>query len=171
MQASPLELETYYLESLKWSLSSSFDASEDEVRLALSAEEIECDVQRADLEAPRYAAYRLQLSSKSLEGKPQPYDWEIVLVGYFRLHDTVPDDRVIALMDGNAPAVLFGAAREAIATALSRGPFRAPMLPGVNFMNLQRNDAKAALVAAKKEAKASKTLKTPTKKRAAKQKS
>ena len=65
MQASPLELETYYLESLKWSLSSSFDASEDEVRLALSAEEIECDVQRADLEAPRYAAYRLQLSSSS----------------------------------------------------------------------------------------------------------
>lgn len=134
MQSSPLELEFYYVESFRWAL---LGGAAEHTAAPLRAEDIENHVEHAPLdedapEPARHVAYRLKLTLP-----PQPerfaYEWQIVMVGHFRLHH-LPDEQVQTVLDANAPAVLYSAAREVISMVMGRGPFRAPLLPTVNFL-------------------------------------
>jgi len=142
MKESPLQFEHYYIESQRFSLVDGYEP-DDAVPLVWPIDSFSCDVHRADLEATRYAAFRLSLKS-TVTAVKFPYEWEISLVGHFRLADEIPDAEVELIMDANAPAVLYGAAREALAAMMGRGPFRAPMLPSVHFLNLQRPEKSSA---------------------------
>lgn len=136
MQKADLTLESYFVERLSWSLAEGFDPqSADKLPLVLECESIQTHVERAELENVRHAVYRLTLR---FDAQPQhsPYEWQIALIGYFRASDARSDADVEALMDSNAPALLYGAAREALAGALGRGPYSAPLLPTVHFADL-----------------------------------
>lgn len=138
MQASPLELLFYYVESLRWKVESGYDP---ETAPSLQASDIECHLQRNDDEdgGPRKAAYRLKLSLPSQDNR-FPYSFEIALIGFFQLNDSVSDENVAKVLDANAPAVLYGAAREVLATSIGRGPFRPLLLPSVHFLDLERQE-------------------------------
>ena len=145
----------YYVESLRWKVEEGFDP---ELGPVLKAEDLEWHLQRNDDEAggPRKAAYRLSLSLPPKENR-FPYSFEIVLIGFFELHDTVRDEQITRVLDSNAPALLYSAAREALATSVGRGPFRPLLLPSVHFLGLEREDAKpkkAATTAARRNTKA-----------------
>ena len=139
MQTSPLELLFYYVESLRWKVETGFDPAH---APSLQASDLEWHLQRNDDEnaGPRQAAYRLRLALPS-SGNRFPYSFEIALIGFFQLHDDVPDEGVERVMDANAPAVLYGAAREALATSIGRGPFRPLLLPSVHFQGIKRQKA------------------------------
>lgn len=151
MKESPLQFEHYYIESQRFALVEDYEPNAAEP-LVWPVDGFECDVQRADLEVSRHAAYRLSLKSIAVE-PVFPYEWEIALVGHFRLSDEIPEAEIERIMDANAPAVLYGAAREALAAALGRGPFRAPMLPSVHFLNMTRTQKPAAKRARRTPAK------------------
>lgn len=135
MQRSNLKLETYFVERLSWSLAEGFDPG-GEFESELECENIHCDIERAELDTPRRAAYRMALEHAARPASA-PYEWRLALIGYFELGAGIPDEGAVSFMDSNAPAVLYGAAREVLASALSRGPYAAPLLPTVHFTGLQ----------------------------------
>lgn len=135
MTLSPIQLDFYYVESLRWKIESEYDF---EKNTPLSLGDLEWNLERADeSEDGRQSAYRLTLCLRPTESR-YPYSFEIVVVGGFVLSEEVPEERITAVLDNNAPAVLYGAAREVLATSLGRGPFRPPVLPSVHFMNVVR---------------------------------
>lgn len=144
MTLSPVQLDFYYVESLRWKLESSYEPG---TETSVCLDHLQWDIERMNSdEDGREAAYRLKLRLPAVEAR-YPYSFKIVMVGAFKLDDAVPPDRVAPVLDNNGPAVLFSMAREALATSLGRGPFRAPLLPSVHFMNLTR-DAPGGEVAA-----------------------
>jgi preprotein translocase subunit SecB len=161
MQDSPLELLFYYVESLRWKVESGYDP---ETAASVQASDIEWHLQRNDDEegGPRKAAYRLQLALPSQDNR-FPYSFEIVLIGFFQLNDSVPEESVSKVLDANAPAVLYGAAREALATSVGRGPFRPLILPSVHFLGMKREKKaiKKPATAKPRRKTASKTTSTP----------
>lgn len=133
MHKADLILESYFIERLSFALCDGFEPQTAEsLALVLDSDDIECQTERADLEEARHAAYRLALR---FEAKPDksPYEWHIALIGYFRVSEARSESDAQSLLDGNAPALLYGAAREVLASALGRGPYSAPFLPTVYF--------------------------------------
>lgn len=164
MLPSPLELRFYYLESLRWKVEADYDPEQPK---PFEVADLQWNLQREDNETddPREAAYRLTLSLPTDNGR-FPYSFEIILVGYFQLNPSVPDNQIERVLDCNAPAVLFGVAREALATSLGRGPFRPLVLPSVHFLGLQRENQ-----AEEPSDKAATSKPSPRKRRSSKQKS
>ena len=79
--------------------------------------------------------WRFELTVRSSGRKDiAPYTFSISLVGYFHVHkeDDDIDERVIFL---GTSAVLFAAAREALASATARGPYPGVILPLVSFVD------------------------------------
>ena len=155
MQNSNLRLDTYFVERLSWEIApqpDEIEGAESENARAENAQgegaatpgwesvldcaDIRCEIERAELDSPRRAAYRLKLDYAAHPTK-SPYAWSVALIGYFELDAGFPSEQVLAFMDAGAPAMLYGAAREALAAALGRGPYLAPLLPTVHFANLQ----------------------------------
>ena len=63
-----------------------------------------------------------------------PYDFRVVIVGYFRLHPELPPEdteRAMEALKTTAASVLYSSARELIASVTGRGPFPAIILPTV----------------------------------------
>jgi preprotein translocase subunit SecB len=148
MQPSPLHLNFYFVESLRWKTDAAFEPGDDNAPLQVS--DLKANLERDDDEDDvRAAAFRLTLTLEPSAGR-FPYTFEIVLIGVFRLDDSVPDERLALVLDANAPALLFGAAREALATSLGRGPFRPLILPTVHFLDMQRAARESAESAPKK---------------------
>lgn len=81
--------------------------------------------------------YVLYIASTGRKDKV-PYSFRVSLVGYFHIDkDAVKDDEKKAnmLLYAGAPALLYAAARELLATATARGPYPAVVLPSVSFMD------------------------------------
>lgn len=163
MQNSPVELLFYYVESLRWKAETGFDP---ETAPSLKASDLQWKLQRNDdeKEGSRKAAYRLQLTLPSSKNH-FPYSFEIVLIGFFHLTEEIADEAVERVLDANAPAILYGAAREALATSIGRGPFRPLLLPSVHFQNIKRPNEKPqkktlVKASAKKSTKAKTAKKT-----------
>lgn len=108
---------------------------------------------------------RYVLHIRSIGNKNKvPYSFRLALVGYFHVNKSVAEkDQKSAnvLLYANAPALLYAAARELLATATARGPYPAVILPSVSFMDdaekLAEEDARElpaskrkALIAGKK---------------------
>lgn len=141
MQPSPLIFIDYYVESLRFQVQDEFDPEEDE---PLQTEDLTFDLRSGGYEpnqSPREAAFRMELGLE--QGPRFAYTFSLVLVGLFRVDESVKDEMVLPLLGANAPALLYGAAREYLSATLGRGPHRPPFLPSVNFLNLQRLPAKA----------------------------
>jgi preprotein translocase subunit SecB len=96
--------------------------------------------------------YVLKIVSTGRKDKV-PYSFKVSLVGYFHIDKAVgeKDERgANVLLYANAPALLYAAARELLATATARGPYPAVILPSVSFLD----DAERTVDAAAAEPKA-----------------
>lgn len=145
MTLSDIQLDFYYVESLRWKLEPEYEPG---TETSISLDDLQWNIERMDSsEDGREAAYRLTLCLPAVEAR-YPYSFEIVIVGSFKLSALVPQDRVAPVLDGNAPALLYSMAREVLATSLGRGPFRALLLPSVHFMNLTRQSPSGEILEA-----------------------
>ncbi len=59
-----------------------------------------------------------------------------MLVAFFEVIPEWPPEQVDRLFSANAPALLYSAAREALATVTGRGPYPEIFLPSVTFVQL-----------------------------------
>lgn len=96
---------------------------------------------------PNRWMYEIEIKSPLNKNKKRniPYTFDISLVGYFRIDGEHTQEHINLLIYVNAPAVLYSAAREILATATGRGPYPAIMLPSVTFIDaLQESPVESA---------------------------
>jgi preprotein translocase subunit SecB len=77
----------------------------------------------------------IQIKCEPIEKNSGGYSIAIELVGFFEVANEMPEDRVADIIAANAPAVLYGAAREIILLITSRGPFPPFSLPSATFID------------------------------------
>jgi preprotein translocase subunit SecB len=77
----------------------------------------------------------IQIKSHTDEKKNFPYSFDITIVGYFRLDGQHTQEHVNVFLYAHAPAILYAAAREVLATVTGRGPYPAIVLPSVSFID------------------------------------
>jgi preprotein translocase subunit SecB len=139
LTASPLHLEHYFLQALRFETKENFDR--DQMALTPAPEDLKWNLENGNVKDGIFA-FRLTLQLPP-ENERFAYAFEIILTGIFKVDDKYKGDAE-KIADANGPAVLFGAAREIIATVSGRGHFPALSLPTVHFQDLVREPIKKA---------------------------
>jgi preprotein translocase subunit SecB len=75
----------------------------------------------------------LRVEFKSDSDQPIPYTGFIIVRGFFTLLTDLPEPRQLQLIAVTCPSILYGTARESIATLTGRSTFGVFLLPAVSF--------------------------------------
>lgn len=135
MLLSPLQLDSYFFEELHFLHDTAFDAKEKNLNQPLPIDALQVDVDRAlHPTDARRRFYRLRLELPASDGKFS-CSLRAVVVGYFTILEECQEERLDVLADANAPALLYGVAREALAALSGRGPLPPVTLPAVHFLD------------------------------------
>lgn len=132
MNKAPLLLERYFLTDLRLVTRHEFDPKR---KAIYKFSRLLSDVKYLVNEKhPGVWMVPLHLKYESKSSDNVPYSFSINIVGFFRVHEEYPKDKAEDLIHINAPAMLFGAAREVIGSISGRGPWGPILLPSVNFI-------------------------------------
>jgi preprotein translocase subunit SecB len=135
MQTSPLQLEAHHFTRI--------DISVQEGEVEKSDLRFSCETGYAvDEENPRRHRVSLKLV---LEARPEtrpPYVGEVEAVGYFKVLEGWPEEKIIELVSVNGPSVLYGAIREMILNMTGRFPHGAIQIPAVRFPPMEKEEPK-----------------------------
>jgi preprotein translocase subunit SecB len=94
---------------------------------------VECACHKDD---PRRWMVSLTIrQNEDQDKKPTHYKIDVEILGFFRVAEEVPADKVTPLVRANAPAVLYGSVREIVALLTAQGPHTAVRLPSVTFVD------------------------------------
>ena len=77
---------------------------------------------------------QLKLRYTSQEEENMPYEFSVNIVGFFEIVSTLAESKIKVLVRYNAPAMLYSAACEIIATVSGRGPWGPFFIPTVSFI-------------------------------------
>lgn len=142
---SPLEISSYFFPSISVAADPEFKPGEDtippHIEVKVSVDHVENNTYQVALE--------ITLEPEN-EEKKQPYAIELIAVGIFHVAPDFPDPG--KLMQLNAAAILYGAAREFLITITSRGPWGAVTLPSISFLRSKDSDSQEATKTSKKKA-------------------
>jgi preprotein translocase subunit SecB len=142
MRPSNLQLKRYFITELHLTANEDFDP-EKEVRLRLEdvLAEPECIVREKH---PREWQIRLRVRHAHTPESNSPYNFAVEIVGFFRVHEDVPDESVEKFARVNGSSILFTTAREVLRSSMANGPFDPIVLPTVCFFDppLESTDAK-----------------------------
>lgn len=183
IRLSPLEIEGYYVREFRFAVRPDI---EENMRLAMQGglhvqsenlfnpDEITFNLQSGGgfhAEDPSRMMAIVELETKNPPERKVPYDFRVVLVGYFKLHgsQTTDMENVEKAIKINMTSILYSAARELIAVVTGRGPFPAMILPSI-VISLNEQKAPAA-IETQARSRHEKTAKKATKKRVGKKKS
>jgi preprotein translocase subunit SecB len=154
MRVSPLRLEGYYVKELhvsiqeKWKLQSEYPA-------AISPEDIAVTILAGQhKEKPRERFFEVTVELQKQAIKRYPYNFKTTLVGYFEISEQFPAEHAETMVKANAPALLYSAARELIASTTGRGLFPALTLPSVTFIEPPKTSKAVKKASPKTSAKA-----------------
>lgn len=84
---------------------------------------------RKNPDSPRQWLLRLCVEFRGDKG----YSGAAAFEGIFEADETIPEDKVSRLTVVNGASILYGAAREIVATVTSRGRFEPLVLPSLSF--------------------------------------
>lgn len=154
MRVSPLRLEGYYVKELhvsiqeKWKLQSEYPA-------VISPEDIVVTIlagQHKEKARERFFEVTIELQKQAI--KRYPYNFKTTLVGYFEISEQFPAEHAETMVKANAPALLYSAARELIASTTGRGLLPALTLPSVTFIEPPQSSGVARKTSPKSSTKA-----------------
>ncbi len=137
---SHLQLDTYFLKEISYSVKNDLQNIPEKVGeikpIGLEVGDLTTPIEETD------NAWRCELtinsSNDEKDGNPF-YNFRIVMVGFFRVHQDLPPEQAQILAETNCPAVLYSTSREIIATVTRRSPYPAILLPLVTFVkNLEQ---------------------------------
>jgi len=132
MRGSNLLLNSYYVDELSFSLDDNF-VYDPENEPVLSASDLSVDVEPwRHPEEPSHWFFKLRVWLDDKEGK-FPYRFSVQLTGFFDIREGCPPDLIERLALVNAPSILYGSARELLATVSGRSRYLSVVLPSVTF--------------------------------------
>jgi preprotein translocase subunit SecB len=139
MQGSPLQLEDYLLKTLRFGLLIPLnDLLDPSVIYDALDVDISAETQNRNND-PRLWRSQLVVRSKEEKDRIYPYTFELVYVGFFRVIEEFPAERVEQMVRANAPALLYSAARETLMYLTGRGRLPAVLLPSITFIEPPRD--------------------------------
>lgn len=134
MRSSPLLLKDYFTTRLSFSAQSEFQADNPDAGKIL-VDDLKVDVKQSKQEDnPFQRNFYITIELVDPSGAKYPCVFSITLVGIFEVAKEWPAEQIDILFNANAPALLYSAAREALATVTGRSPFRGILLPSVTFV-------------------------------------
>jgi preprotein translocase subunit SecB len=136
MNPSPLLLERHFFSKI--ALDAHLDPPLDRDNVLRCQMEV---AQAAD--NPRRFQVVLKLGLESRLEKRSAYTGEIHAVGFFRVVDDYPDDKIPTLVQTNGSALLYGAIRELVINLTSRGPWPPIVLKSVTFLPVEEKQPAA----------------------------
>lgn len=158
MQLSPIQIETYYIRSLSFSLRQPDEQLQFVIQpgFHLVPRLIEGDYNvgiNANFTGKRHTTAALRwlyegiIESVEEQSDKFPYNFHVSLVGYFTVSaefaNTRTEGELAETMRVGASNILYSVARESLATATARSPFPALILPSVSMIppNIEQADA------------------------------
>lgn len=148
MQPSKMQLENYFAEELSFQVKQDYQPDlENPPVLSPSDLEIEVHLGAIKEDAFRKMCHLTISLKKNLE-KSFPYNFKLVMVGFFQMDSSCSDEMVEVLLKNNAPSMLFTAGRELLLLITGRTRFQPLMLPTMAFipkMKTIKTDSKKAL--------------------------
>ena len=150
MKPSPLQLEAHHFTRI--------DISAREGEIDRNDLPMLCETGYAvDEENPRRHRVSLKLMIEARPNTRPPYIGEVEVVGYFKVLDGWPEDKMMDLVSVNGPSVLYGAIREMIVNLTGRFSHGAVQIPTVRFPPMDKKEPrKPVKKVARKRAKSGK---------------
>lgn len=134
MRPSPLQLNDYWVDSLTFD--TNYDHEPPPPIGVITAQDLVVEVNESiNPENDLQRSCNLSIELKESAEARFPWRFSVSLVGFFQIDENWPHDKD-SLFSANAPAVLYSAAREALAAVSGRGPHREVLLPSVTFIKL-----------------------------------
>lgn len=129
MKPSPLQLERYFFSKIQLDAHITAEAK--------AKNTLDCGVEIGEaVDNPRRFQVSLELKLLPTGKETTPYTGEFHAVGFFRVADDWPEERIMQLVEANGPALLYGALREMVISLTSRGPWPALTLESVTFAKI-----------------------------------
>jgi preprotein translocase subunit SecB len=127
-----LQLDSYYVTELHFAEQ---DHASFEGESALTPADLNVEVgSGAHEENSLKRIYQLTIELTDEAKKKLPYTFRVVLVGFFEISKDYPSEQAEVMVNANAPALLYSAARELLMLISGRS-FSAPvLLPSVTFI-------------------------------------
>lgn len=131
MNEAPLLLKSYYITNVKIDVIQNHNSEKEYI---LSTDDIDITVKfLTNKKFPGVWQVQLHIKHKPEEKSNIPYAFSLSMAGFFEVIKTYPKDKVGRLLELDAPAMLYSAAREFIAIITGRGPWGEMILPSTNF--------------------------------------
>jgi preprotein translocase subunit SecB len=162
MRLSPLSLKNYFTTQLFFSATPDFDVNEGSFNIDIS--DLNVEIQEYKSEENNFdRACQILIELKDANASKYPYEFSISLIGFFEINSNWNAENINALFSSNAPALLYSAARHALATATGTGPNNKVVLPSVTFVQVPAQVTNESL-------KSDETKKPPSEKKVVKTK-
>jgi preprotein translocase subunit SecB len=94
--------------------------------------------------------WKCELIIQTKDKENAPYNFRIVLVGFFSVDAEYPLDKVELLAKTNCPSILYSTSREMLTTTIRRSPFPPVLLPSVMFLEIPNEEKKKIKSSGKK---------------------
>lgn len=138
---SPLQLHRYYIEEFSCKANPSFKKG---AEVNCQGLQIAFQTGTHDKDSLK-KRIRLTISQDLSKGGNEPFSFKVVLVGFFEVvkefFDKQGAEKTEQIVNANAPALLYSAARELLAIISSRGPYSEKdfdiLLPSITFINFK----------------------------------
>lgn len=131
MKLSALQLNLYFVTDLTFSANKSFDPQKP-IEYVESMFTVEPEVTRQEGNGRAWQV-RLRIEQTASESNNSPYSFSIVMFGFFQVANHFPEEKEQALVETNAPTMLFGILREVVRDMTMKGPFPGLILPSFSF--------------------------------------
>ena len=135
MRPSPLQLEGYLITELSFTAQPDFEYDLEHPLTTVQPADLTVEVALAEHQDDRLSRNcDLSIELSDATGSKFPYVFRTALTGFFRVRQHYPSDQVDLMFATNAPALLYSAARELLATVTGGGPYPSVTLPSVTFL-------------------------------------
>lgn len=141
MKNSPLQLKRYFVTEISLTANKEFDPKK-EIKLGIESLVV-APALLADPSDPRQWQVTLRIQQQPGSEANAPYFSALEIVGFFRLQNDYPQERVEWMVQTNATSVLYSAAREILRGAMAQGPYLPVILPTVSFYSPQPKNQRA----------------------------
>ncbi len=135
MRPSPLQLEGYLVTELSFKAQPDFEYDLENPFTTVAPADLKVAVALAEHQDDRLRRNcDLSVELADTSGSKFPYVFRTAFTGFFRISEKYPAHQVDLMFATNAPALLYSAARELLATVTGRGPYPSVTLPSVTFL-------------------------------------
>lgn len=162
MKAAPLQLFDYKVLRMQFEANRDFDPQQ---HATLCFESISAipSVKKIQEESDNEGSIweiTLHITQSIPADKNIPYEFELFIGGRIFASPTLKPEDLEKVVNANAPALLYGVAREVVRSATSLGPYAAVILPSTNFIQEPQKTVATKKKAAKKKVARKATKKT-----------